>query len=371
MENQDKKTGYYNEDEINLYDYLQVIWRKKFLIIAICLVGIIAAAIISYRMPPIYRVTASVTPGWLSMTSDGKGMYVDSVENVKALIEDGVFNTKIVESLKLNPMSYSGIGFKTKQARNSNSLSIFYDTENPAQGKMIMGELIKQLLEYYRTRTDTHRESVENSISMMKNQIKNSENKKIRVANEKKKIMSDMELLRGKTDLLRTTEKNFNTQLKGVEENSKVIMQERNEMLKKSEKADTISLLLYSNTIQQNISYIDRLNADLDRNRLEQESAKNELSKAEIELKNKDTELKDVETEILDTLQKIRNLEIDKTRVEGLKIVQEPYSSTKPVGPRKRRNVAVAGFSSLFLGIFTAFFIEYLKKPRNRSTHVF
>jgi len=35
MENQDKKTGYYNEDEINLYDYLQVIWRKKFLIIAI------------------------------------------------------------------------------------------------------------------------------------------------------------------------------------------------------------------------------------------------------------------------------------------------------------------------------------------------
>jgi len=74
-----------------------------------------------------------------------------------------------------------------------------------------------------------------------------------------------MELLREKVDLLRTTKKYLNNQLKGVEENTKVIIQERNEMLKKGEKADTIALLLYSNTIQQNISYIDRLNANLEK----------------------------------------------------------------------------------------------------------
>lgn len=370
MENQDKKTGYYNEDEINLYDYLQVVWRKKFLIIAICLVGIIAAAIISYRMPPIYRVTASVSPGWIYIDKQGKGTSVDSAENIKALIVDGSFNTRIIESLRLNPV-LSNVEFKTKLARGTEAVSIFYDTENPVEGKMITGELIKQLLEYYRTRTDIRRNSIENSITMMKNQIKNSENKKIRAANEKKKIMSDMELLKKKADLLRTTEKYLNNQVKSVEENTKLIMQEKNEVLKKGEKADTIALLLYSNTIQQNISYIDRLNADLERNRLEQESAKNELSKNEIELKNKDTELKDVDTEVLDTLQKIRNLEIDRVRVEGLKIVQEPYVSSKPVKPKKMQNIAIAGFSSLFLGIFSAFFIEFLKKQRNRSNHAF
>jgi LPS O-antigen subunit length determinant protein (WzzB/FepE family) len=93
MEYQEQKSGP-DLDEINLLQYFQVIWRKKFLIIAICLIAVIAAAIISYIMPPVYRVTASVILGWLSMTSDGKGMYVDSVENVKALIEDGVFEYK-------------------------------------------------------------------------------------------------------------------------------------------------------------------------------------------------------------------------------------------------------------------------------------
>jgi len=58
-------------------------------------------------------------------------------------------------------------------------------------------------------------------------------------------------------------------------------------------------------------------------------------------------------------------------KVEGLRIIQEPYVSSKPVKPKKRQNIAIAGFSSLFLGIFSAFFIEFLKKQRNRSTHVF
>jgi capsular polysaccharide biosynthesis protein len=261
-------------------------------------------------------------------------------------------------------MSYSGIGFKTKQARNSNSLSISYDTENPAQGKMIMGELLKQVMEYYRNRIDTGRGAIDNSISMMKNQNTTNENKKMRITNEKKKIMSNMELLREKADLLKITEKNFNTQLKGVEENTKVIMQERNEMLKKGEKVDSVALLLYSNTVQQNISYINSLNADLDRNRLEQESTKNELSKAEIELKNKDTELKDVDTEILNNLDKIRNLELDKMRIEGIRVVQEPYASIKPVKPNKKKNIAIAGVTSLFLGIFLVFFLEFIKKVK-------
>jgi len=314
MEYQEQKLGP-ELDEINLLQYFQVIWRRKFFIIALCIVAVVATAIVSYRMPPVppvYRVTAMVSPGLISRTPD---VYVDSVDTIKALIEGGSFNTKITESLKLDP-SYADMNFKTTLATNTNFLSIFYDAEDPAHGKMIMVELLKQLMEYYRNRTKTGKGVIDNSINT----------------------------LREKMELLKVTEKKLMTQLKVVEENNKVIMQERNEMLKKSEKDDAVALLLYSNTIQENISYIDNLNASLDANRLDQGSTKEE----------------------------ILNMELDKMKIEGLKIIQEPYSSTRPVPVKlnKKKNIAIAGVTSFFLGIFLAFFIEFIKKVKAYSdTH--
>jgi len=369
MEYQNQKLGP-DTDEINLLQYFQVIYGRKFLIIAICFIAVIAAAIISYIMPPVYRVTASVAPGWISTDTAGRGIFIDSAENMKSLVESGTFNAKIIDSLKLDTTLYSNMKFNTKLARNTEAFSIFYDTTDPAQGKIILGELLKQLMAYYKNRTETGREAIDNSINILKHLNESNENKKIRILNEKKKIMSDIVLLKEKLDLLKVTEQNLSKQLKGVEENTKDIMQERNEMLKKGEKTDSVALLLYSNTVQQNISYINSLQASLQGNRLDQESTKNALSRNEIELKNKDTELKDVDADTLTNLDKIRNMELDKIRIEGFKIIQEPYSSTRPVGPRKMLNIAIAGFTSLFLGIFLVFFIEFIKKAKASSeTH--
>jgi len=352
-------------DEINLLQYFQVIWERKFLIIAICLVAVVATAIVSYRMRPVYRVMALVSPGWIDTDAQGKAIYIDSAENIKSLIENNAFCEKIKKSLKLDPLLYPHhLEFVVKLARNTEALSISYDDKNPAQGKVIMEDLLKHLMEYYRGRTDTRSAALDNSIEMTRLQNESNENRKMRIVNEKKKIMSDMELLRDKERLLKTTEKYLTNQLKGVEENTKVIIQERNEMLKKGEKVDSVALLLYSNTVQQNISYIDRLSADLDRNRLEQESTKNALSRNEIELKNKDTESKDVDTDIQNNLEKIKNLELQKIRIEGFRIIQEPYPSIRPVKPNKKKNIAIAGVTSLFLGIFLVFFIEFIRKVK-------
>ena len=43
------------EDEINLIDYLRVLWKWKWLIIAGTLICAVAAAVISSQMPKIYR----------------------------------------------------------------------------------------------------------------------------------------------------------------------------------------------------------------------------------------------------------------------------------------------------------------------------
>lgn len=356
-----------DSDEINLYALFQVIWKKKSLIIAIFLIAVIAAAVISYMLPTVYRVTAAVAPGWIDTDNSGKAILLDTAENIKSLIENDSFNPKIIEALKLDPVKYPRLGFKTKLARNTEALSVYYDTNDVAQGKLIMGELLKQLTDYYKARILTRFSTIDTSIEMLKNQNINNENKKARIVNNKKTVMGDITLLKDKEKVLKVTEKYLTKQLQGVDDNTKTIIQQRNDMLKKGETTDSVALLLYSNTVQQNISYIDSLNANLERNRLDQDSAKNDIIKNEMELKNKDTELRDVDTDIMNNLEKINALEFQKLRIEGLRIIQEPYSDSKPVGPRKRLNVAVAGVSSLFFGIFLVFFLEFLKKAKASS----
>jgi len=381
-----------DSDEINLYSLFQVIWKRKSLIIVIFLISVIAAGIISYTSPSVYRVTATVSPGWISPDVAGKAINVDSAVNIKSLIEGGAFNIKIMGALKLDPGLYSRMEFKTKLAKNTEAVSVFYDDKDTEKGKIIMGELLKELKDYYKVRTETRSATIDNSIIIMKNQNEIIESRKMqninskarivnqkkRILNEKKRIMDYMELLKDKIEVLKVTGNNLMNQLKGVDENSKVIMKGRNEMLKKDEKADSVALLLYSTTIQQNISYINNLNADVQRTKLEQESTKNELSKKELELKDKDTELndadtalkdldsalKDFDTEILNNLARIQNLELQNKRIEGLKLIQEPYASIKPVAPRKIFNMASAGVTALFFGIFLVFVLEFIRKAK-------
>ena len=361
-----KQKPAYESDEINLWEIFLVIWKRKILIIALFLAAVITAAAISYMLPPVFRVAATVSPGWIDTDPSGKAIYIDTAENVKSMIENGTFNQKIILSLKLDPVKYSGMQFRTKLSKNTEAVSVFFDTADTETGIAIMSELLKQITEYYKTRIGTRSSAIDISIEVLKNQNINNENRKTRIVNEKRKIMSDIELLKDKEKLLKTTEKYLMKQISGVEENTRVIMSERSDMLKKSGN-DSVALLLYSNTVQQNISYADSLNAQLEKNRIDQNSAQNELARAGIELRNKDTELIDVDTDVMNNLEKINELELKKMRIEGFKILQEPYSNPNPVAPRKTRNVAIAGFISLFLGIFLVFFIEFITKSKAKQ----
>ena len=357
----------YAEDEINLFDYFQVIWKRRVLIISIFLAAVIGAAAISFMMTPVYRVSALISPGWIDVSLDGRVTYIDSNENIQFSIENGAFDSKIIETLKLDPAKYTRFNFKTKLSKGSNVIQIYYDIADREKGKLILSELLSNLSNFYKNRIDLKFEGIKMSAQVMRNQLATIDNKKTRVLNEKKRIMSDIEFFRDKLTLLNNTGKNLPAQVKKVQDNTQAIIKERDDVLKAG-KADSIALLLYSNTIQQNISYIDRLNSDMERNRLDQETAKNELQKKDILLKDKDTETKDMETEVLTVLKNIEKLELDKMKIEGIKVLYQPSSTNEPVKPKKTQNIAIAGVTSLFGGIFLAFFVEFISKGKARNT---
>ena len=88
------------EDEIELMDYLKVLWKWKYLILVGTLVCVVAAAVISLNMTKIYGITTVLQPGMLKATEDGKIVYIDSPENIKAVIETGALNGAVLKDIK-------------------------------------------------------------------------------------------------------------------------------------------------------------------------------------------------------------------------------------------------------------------------------
>ena len=90
----------HQEDEIELIDLLRVIWKWKYLIIGGTLACALAAMVISLIMPKIFRIETIIRPGILSFGEDGESVYIDSPDNIKALIETGAFAKKILDNLE-------------------------------------------------------------------------------------------------------------------------------------------------------------------------------------------------------------------------------------------------------------------------------
>ncbi len=67
---------------------------------------------------------------------------------------------------------------------------------------------------------------------------------------------------------------------------------------------------------------------------------------------------------------KILRLEKEKILNQGKEMfvwAVKPRCSKKPVKPRLLLNVAIAGILALFVGVFLAFFIEFVRENREKS----
>lgn len=402
-------------DEINLFDYLKIIYKWKLLIVVLCIISVVATYIITSRpMPATYKVTALLSPGALSYTSDGKVIPIDSAPNIQSSIQNGVVNSKIIDALKLDQAQYSGLQFMAQLPKDSEVIRVSYDTPDPEKGKVIMRELVNQLSGYYKDRLilnrELNRDTITRQIDKLKSTLSLQQNKKERIQaqryraqnqkerlqnqkerklNEKKSLLSDSQLMSNKSSLLTNSVKSLNALLKKADESINTLEIERNELLKRGDKTDAISLIFYSNTMQQAISYIHSLRTDLEKNNMEQETVKNELSKNAIRIKDIDTEMNDIDTQIKDIEVQIKDIltqekDIDIENLgplkeieniakfgtaspESIKILQEPTASINTVEKRTGKKVAAAGITALFIGIMLAFFIEYINKMQRAA----
>jgi capsular polysaccharide biosynthesis protein len=80
--------------------------------------------------------------------------------------------------------------------------------------------------------------------------------------------------------------------------------------------------------------------------------------------KKTENEIDELSKNIDDIKAEINALNLEKGLISNIKVIQEPEISLHPVKPKKKQIVLLAGVLALFIFIFLAFFIEYIRKER-------
>ena len=341
------------EDEIELMDLLKVLWKWKYLILLGTFACAVIAGIVSFNMTKIYETKMVIAPGILKIDDSGNRLYIDSLQNIQTMIDSGSFTGQILASME-KPAEGDlpkDLPFKVTTPKGLNALQIAYETSDVKQGLQILSDLGNLLQEKFTTVVAYYQQEYE----MQKDQkLTDLEKLDSDISNVKAAIRNKELEIQDKSHRSAEVE----SEIDRIGKNTELLISERNKFLSSKRTDDNVlSALLYSNTIQESIAYLNTI-------RNTANSIKSEINNAKLAIENGKNNIRDLESQKRLIQEKIANIEFKKNTIQSLQILQPPKSSVGPVKPKKKLNVLLAGVIGLFLTVFLAFFIEYISKHK-------
>ena len=385
----------YYEDEIDLYQLIQVLLKRKKLIVGVFLVAVIVAIAASYIMKPVYRVSAVVAPGQIYEQEPVRDVLIwrekdiDTPENIERLISQNPFHYEILTQLSWDYQDpQNQFDIKTNVQERTNYIFVNIDSSEPERAKEYLAILLDKAQSFYLHKAAVNATLLSNDLEnitadrqkiiqdkqavLQEKKLLNNEKK--RILNEKQRINNQIEFVKNKHKVLDSQSARLERQIKEIQINNEQIIKQRDAVLAKEHNpTDAMSLLLYSNTIQDNLTQIDRLNLTLEDNSIRKQQLQQEIKDLEMQLANLDLQLADIDVRLANLDIKSKNLDLQdnklaikqkdfeaqKANISGLRIVQEPIIDPQRVSPKRTLMVAVAGVLGLFVGIFVAFAVEF------------
>ena len=333
--------NYYPDDEIELIDLLRVLWKWKWMIILITLVCMLAAGVASFVMPRIYKVFTAIEPGILIMDENGSPVCMDSAENIKAKIESGIYNSRILKNLNIDSRKIQ-IKFKVTNPKSTDLIKISseWTQDQIATGTKVLKQLLIELSHDYEYIIQPKKEGINKEILLKLSEIQNKKNQ----------IDFKLAVLKN----IKTQENKLNRKLMTLNDDTKKIKQQRNKILEGKTGENSIVPLFYLTAVQQNMANFNQLNYQV-----------NELRSKKDKLLTKVEQLKQ-DMNNINTV--IKRLNIQKSYIENIRLISEPEASIFPIKPKKELNIALTGVVGFMLAVFIAFFAEYIKKAKEKST---
>ncbi len=291
------------DDEIDLVDIFLIVWKRKWMIVAVTVLLTIIATGISMMMPRIYAVNAIV-----ETIQDEEGMSVESPQSIGESIVGGTYDRIISDNLNLKRDELPK--FKVSIPKQTNLVKVLLESSEPEKAVNILSELLVLIQKNMAEKLSTPKKIIQNEIK----------------ASEIKKNITD-EQIKQIGILVSVAEQRILEMEKS----------RKNSMLNRS--SDAMTILLYLNEIQNKQIFLNALYQDV-------AELKETRAKADIAINGKKIRL---------------------ASLKGVDIRKFPEISGKPIKPKKTLIIALAFFLGLMGGILVAFMAEFMNKVRRQQ----
>ncbi len=313
-----KKVLHHEEEEIDLRDYINVLLKRKWIIVAIFLIAAITAAIISLVMPQTFEATNLVEVG------KTKDKTIENITDIKTIFERKATLKEIHKKLGLSEeTSLESVAGRFKiEESGSKFIKIKGWAETPEKAVEVTNTVTQVLL-------DRHKKlfaETEKTFNVEMESINKS----------KEKTQTDIERIKT-VDIPKTKE-----EIKRLEQD---IQEYEKEIAKRGDiQSDGQGRIIES--------YINLL-----------AGIKNQKESKERQIIDFENGVRNLEQQLISLDQQIQEKEYEKAyQTKPTEIAIPALPPETRISPKRKQNVMIAGILGLFIGVFWAFGAEYFSK---------
>jgi len=382
----------YGEDEIDILALLNVLWEQRFFITAITLIFVFLGIIYSFIRTPLFEINAQISPGITDFDKNGNAVRNLTRNDIISWFSEKAYYEVFGDERTQCPKIIA------QKVPNSNLINIKYYCKMPEKGMEVIRMTLSSLedggAKHLKTELKVARIGIKQKIhaeeqtieklNIERDLIHNIE--RVKIDNEIKDTENKIKLLRKKIETIKINK--IQTQeaieltrkkIDSINKNSDEIISLRKQLI--SEGSNKMALLMYSNIIQQNISYANNLqrqffdfrkkiNMYID----EEEDLRNRAENLQIdvwELKLKrDKVLAMKEQKLIIDIEKtkkeIDTLDMKLSSLSIIELIKPPISSPHPTKPEKSRIIFLVSILGFAASVILSFLRKYWMNNRRR-----
>ena len=369
-------------EEINLWEYIEMLLKRKWLIIIPTFILVLIVGIYSFLQTPVWQIEAVLQPSkFLIQTQDGKfeEVLVSDPKQIAGEINQASFNNVIAAETNIDFDNMPNI--QAENIRDTKLIRISVRVSDIEKGKRILDSLFGHLQSALNKKLDVELKGIDSQIATKESAIRQNE----LIGKDKLNEIKLLEIQKTKLRQEIATEEN---KLKISEQRAQEIAAEMNKigikvadfdekwkkvLSEQKQGTEAILMLLYSSEAQTNSRYLNTLEENLSREKITQETlqlnvkAKSEnIRELDAQIEKQKNEIEKIQTSSENIKQQIELLKGQKDRVDFANWIKVPTPSKGPVAPTKKKNVLIAGICGLFFFGFLAFFLEYVEKNKKK-----
>ena len=174
-------------DEIDLMDYVKVLLKRKWLILAVFLGAAMAAGVFSYLMPKVYKIDTALEIG------QAAGVPIEDPGQVVKKIKGDVYGIFVRGKLGIPEEKYPKI--KTENPKDTRLISLAIESAEPQQAKNILEEINNLILAEQQEKIKVKKGLLENNIEVAKKDIERIKAKIGFLEEERKNLEAKIEAL--------------------------------------------------------------------------------------------------------------------------------------------------------------------------------